>query len=240
MALLLNKIYMKTEEENLMKIPLANSSWDSISNYALTHNGYEHKANLADFANEASVQFCKNKEILGSYTITDLRDCLFFEQRRFRFYVWAPQGEDLEYIKALVHEIREKTIESILGSRNIYKPMIELFIGGYAGKNHKLVSDGNMVFFYKEDTPLWREENKRIFIPSQKKWETFWSFIDSIVLQWNLEYLNSGVCDGTQWELTLNRGKLQMKYFGSNAFPEDFGEFLKTVSMNLIGGLKIY
>lgn len=231
---------MNIEKQKLTKIPLANSSWGSLSTYALTHNGYEHNANLADFANKTSVKFYEKKEIPTSHTIEQLRDCLFFEQRRFRFYGSAPQGNDLEYIKALVHEIREKTIESIIDSRNINKPMIELFVGGYSGKNHKIVSDGNMVFFYKEDTPQWREENKRIFIPSKKKWEKFWCFINSVVLQWNLEYLNSSVCDGTQWELTLNKGKLQMKYCGSNAFPENYKEFLKTVSTNLIGGLKIY
>lgn len=231
---------METDKQKLKAIPHPNSSWDKISNYALTHNGYEHNPNVAGFANTLSVYFYEKKEIPFSYTIDDLKDCLFYEQRRFRHYGWAPEGEDLKYIQALLSEIRDKTIELIMGARNIKQPMIELFIGGYGGINHRIVSDGRIVFFYKEEFLVWNEVNKKVFLPSENKWKTFWQFIESIVLQWSLEYMNSDVCDGTQWELSINRDKIQMTYSGSNAFPENFDAFLKTVSKNLIGGLKIY
>ena len=117
--------------------------------------------------------------------------------------------------------------------------MLELFIGGYGGINYKVISDGKIVFFYKAKALEWNDRNKRVFLPSTKKWTEFWNFIETNVIQWSIEYMNSDVCDGTQWEFAINKEKIRMKYSGSNAFPENFDEFLKTVSKNLINGLKI-
>lgn len=106
---------MKTVKQTLKEIPLPNASWERISIYALIHNGYTHNTDLANFANSVSVYFSDKKEIPEPLEICDLKDCLFYEQRRFRHFGYAPTGEDFEYIKALISGIRKRIIEKVLG-----------------------------------------------------------------------------------------------------------------------------
>lgn len=108
---------MKTVKQKLKEIPLPNASWERISKYALIHNGYTHNTDLANFANSVSIYFSNKKEIPDPFDIGDLKDCLFYEQRRFRHFGYAPSGEDFEYIKALMSGIRKRTIESLIGNR---------------------------------------------------------------------------------------------------------------------------
>ena len=83
-------------ELNLSQIPSPESDYDIIEKFALTFNGYEIP-NCADIANSRSAQ-----------TLTEYRASLFFEQRRYRHFGYAPTGEDLEYIKSLVQAIQSK------------------------------------------------------------------------------------------------------------------------------------
>ena len=39
-------------------------------------------------------------------SLTDLRTCLFFEQRRWRHFGEDPEGEDMAYIREVVEKIR--------------------------------------------------------------------------------------------------------------------------------------
>ena len=80
-----------------------------VQEFALTFNGYEYSgsfdgcAELADKSAEGYHAFRRLPEGLS-----ELRACLFFEQRRWRYVQEDPTGEDLEYVKALVEAIREK------------------------------------------------------------------------------------------------------------------------------------
>ena len=103
-----SKIVKIKNEPN--RIPSPKASWEVISQYALMHNGYESKKNLAEFANTTNAYYAENKAIPTGYSLNDLKDCLFFEQRRFYHYGWAPDADDMQYIKLLVQNILEKSI----------------------------------------------------------------------------------------------------------------------------------
>jgi hypothetical protein len=85
---------------SLANVPGPDASWYEIGDFALTYNGYEE---CGSFERCAEIANARQNESLD-----DLRACLFFEQRRFRHSGWPPEGEDLEYIRGLVKQIRER------------------------------------------------------------------------------------------------------------------------------------
>lgn len=46
------------------------------------------------------------------------------------------------------------------------------------------------------------------------------------IFSWEKNYFNAGICDGTQWELTLKHGRKSYRGVGSNAYPENWARFL--------------
>lgn len=96
-------------------VPDAEASWTDVSEFALTFDGYEVYDNaerLGEFANHTIEQWKRTGEI--PQNLTDLRACLFFEQRRFRHFGDIPEGSDMVYLRALVEAIREH----VTGSAN--------------------------------------------------------------------------------------------------------------------------
>jgi len=83
-------------ELNAEMIPLPMSSYADISEFAITFYGYD-LPNCAELANSRT-----------AVTLSELRAVLFFEQRRFRHFGYYPEGEDLEYIRTIIQEIRVK------------------------------------------------------------------------------------------------------------------------------------
>jgi hypothetical protein len=81
-------------------IPVSNSEWDVIQRFALTFNGYSSHGSF-----EACGKIANERR---GATLTDLRTCLFFEQRRWRHFGYAPKSDDLAYIRGIVDRIREK------------------------------------------------------------------------------------------------------------------------------------
>ena len=83
-------------------IPAPEAEWPDIWTFALSFNGYEHWGSFevcGAIANERRHQ-----------TLTDLRTCLFFEQRRWRHFGEYPDGEDALYIRNIVREIRTRIL----------------------------------------------------------------------------------------------------------------------------------
>ena len=60
----------------------------------------------AEIANESSAVY-RDRGVLP-LTLTELRTCLFFEQRRWRHYGYDPGEEDMVYLAALMDGIRSK------------------------------------------------------------------------------------------------------------------------------------
>lgn len=83
--------------------------WSVIAHFALTFDGYGHWGSFdkcGDIANAAAERYQKTGQLPES--LTNLRTCLFFEQRRWRHFDESPRGDDLRYIHAVVEAIREK------------------------------------------------------------------------------------------------------------------------------------
>jgi hypothetical protein len=96
------------EKLEMTDVPDATAPWPEIEMFALTFDGYrafpfEECANLA---NKVMEEFSKNAKILEKLTLTELRACLFFEQRRCRHCDEVPDAGGMIYIGALLNLIR--------------------------------------------------------------------------------------------------------------------------------------
>jgi hypothetical protein len=82
------------------RIPSQEAPWSEIVKFAHTFDGDRHwgsRTACAKIANERRHE-----------TLTDLRTCLFFEQRRWNHYGRAPDLLAMDYIRDLLREIRER------------------------------------------------------------------------------------------------------------------------------------
>ena len=96
------------EELRLEKLPPQNASWDCIQRFALTFDGYRY---CGPFDRCAEIANARRHE-----TVTDLRTCLYFEQRRWRHFGYAPEGDALRYLRYLVEQIRARVREADTGA----------------------------------------------------------------------------------------------------------------------------
>lgn len=85
---------------SLDAIPAADGSIEDIGRFGGCFNGYEH---WGSFERCAEIANAERHE-----TLTDLRTCLFFEQRRWRHYGDFPDEEAQAYWRTLVKKIRAK------------------------------------------------------------------------------------------------------------------------------------
>lgn len=87
-------------------------TWNAIQRYALRVNGYEAAGSAercADIANELLARYEQEGAGIIETTSTDhLRWSLFFEQRRWRHYGWAPDERAMEYILNIVATLRRR------------------------------------------------------------------------------------------------------------------------------------
>ena len=94
--------------------------------------------------------------------------------------------------------------------------------GRFGSDNYKIYNNGIDVIIEINHHRINHEEfNRQI---SSEQWEEFWRVIDEIdAWQWDKDYFNEGVLDGTQWELVIDRkGKRRRRIFGSNDYPPNF------------------
>lgn len=83
-------------------IPTPDDGWQQICDFALTFDGY---AACGNFEKCADIANARRNE-----TLTDLRTCLFFEQRRWRHFAEIPDEKSMEYIRRLIQAIRAKVL----------------------------------------------------------------------------------------------------------------------------------
>jgi hypothetical protein len=81
-------------------LPGPQADWSTIGAFALTFDAY---VVLGSFEACAEIANARNSE-----TLTDLRTCLFFEQRRWRHFGEEPDSSSMEYIHGIVEKIRIK------------------------------------------------------------------------------------------------------------------------------------
>ena len=90
-------------------VPAVNAGWSEIGEFALTFNGYAHWGSMEKCV-EVAKQWGSAWQTHATLpeTLTNLRTCLFFEQRRLRFSGYSPDEQEMVYIHALVEMIRLK------------------------------------------------------------------------------------------------------------------------------------
>ena len=90
----------------LEDVPSLDATWSEIAEFALTFNGYEE---WGSFEKCAEIANARRQD-----SLTDLRTCLFFEQRRWRHFGEDPDDETLAYLRNLVEKVR-----SYVSARNM-------------------------------------------------------------------------------------------------------------------------
>jgi hypothetical protein len=86
----------------LSDVPPPDASWRQIVKFALTFDGYEHNGSFDKCAAIANSR--QNR------TLSDLRTCLFFEQRRSHHSGEIPDDESMAYIRTVIQKIRAKVV----------------------------------------------------------------------------------------------------------------------------------
>ena len=84
----------------LSLIPDPDSEWTAVWDFAHTFDGYSHWGS----AHACGVVANERRNT----TLTDLRTCLFFEQRRYNHFGKNPDGEDAQYIRDVVRQIGQR------------------------------------------------------------------------------------------------------------------------------------
>ena len=91
---------IRNELLTLRDIPQPDASWSEILDFALTFDGYDYWGTFERCAEVAAAR--------AHGTITGLRTCLFFEQRRWRNGdEMPPNKKTLKYWQSLVKRIRK-------------------------------------------------------------------------------------------------------------------------------------
>lgn len=87
----------------LARIPLPSATWEEISVFALTFDGYRENG-----SNEKCAEIANERR---HNSLSDLRTCLFFEQRRWHHFGDDPDAEAMAYIKSLLRQIWDMVVE---------------------------------------------------------------------------------------------------------------------------------
>jgi hypothetical protein len=92
-------------------IPAIDALWPEIFTFALTFDGYVALGGngpCADLANGTEQQYLRTGSLPPDLDLTQLRSCLFFEQRRWHHFGDTPHDEARRYFGALLDAIRER------------------------------------------------------------------------------------------------------------------------------------
>lgn len=87
-------------------IPAPEADWSEIGTFALTFHGYEACGSFEECARVANAA--------RPSTLSELRTCPFFEQRRWRHLGDEPDDESLDSIRGLVERIGAKFVSGEL------------------------------------------------------------------------------------------------------------------------------
>ncbi len=88
------------------RVPSVHAEYKIIAEFALTFDGYERFEKVADFSNNTLARCQADRDCLKKLTLTELRACLFYEQRRYRHMDEEPENGDREYMNELLDAIR--------------------------------------------------------------------------------------------------------------------------------------
>ena len=100
----------------------------------------------------------------------------------------------------------------------------DFYLGGY-GRDHsyRLVLNNTSLSISDYLGIFIPELDKVVSVDDNLDWNNLIEFLKSC--SWKRRY-DSDVMDGTQWELKANGNSIRINSYGSNAYPDNFDEFL--------------
>jgi len=90
-------------ELDITAVPRRGESWDAVSDFALSYDGYAYWEDLATLAGRVLQRWTRRRSLPA--TLDELRGCLFYEQRRWNHFGEEPTGRSAEYMWAMVEAI---------------------------------------------------------------------------------------------------------------------------------------
>jgi hypothetical protein len=90
-------------ELDITAVPQRGESWDAVSDFALSYDGYAYWDDLAALAGSVLQRWTRRRSLPD--TLDELRGCLFYEQRRWHHFGEEPTGRSAEYMWAMVNAI---------------------------------------------------------------------------------------------------------------------------------------
>jgi hypothetical protein len=102
------------------EIPRRVDSWDAVSDFALSYDGYEYWDDLPELARRVLQRWTRSRALPG--TLDELRGCLFYEQRRWHHFGEDPTGRSAEYMRAVIDAIRAIAVAAMPSTGRIADP----------------------------------------------------------------------------------------------------------------------
>ena len=117
----------------------------------------------------------------------------------------------------------------------------EAVIGGHFGPTYRAEGLGDSLSYQHsndgEVVPL-EPGDDNLIAPTPQQWAAFEKSLNRIkVWEWDKEYQDYSILDGTSWHVEIQWGERSVAACGSNAFPDTFGSFLRALR-KLLGGRK--
>lgn len=97
---------ISNEDLKLGDIPTDALNWDHFVRFAQTFNGYEATGSFRDAAQIANQHHLANGRD-RTWSLVELRICLFFEYRRWNHFGRPRGADDISYQNFLISEIRK-------------------------------------------------------------------------------------------------------------------------------------
>jgi len=101
-------------------VPRRGETWDTVSDFALSYDGYGYWDDLPALASRVLQQWTRRRALPS--TLDELRGCLFYEQRRWHHFGEEPSGRSAEYMWALVDAIAALAVPLGSTTRRIPDP----------------------------------------------------------------------------------------------------------------------
>lgn len=114
----------------------------------------------------------------------------------------------------------------------------DFYLGGY-GRDHSyriVLHNDNLVISDYIGIPM-PEHNEKVSVVMNEDWDRVVEFLTRC--RWKRKY-DSGILDGTQFEIKAKGDAININSYGSNAYPDDFDEFLALLnSVVRVAGVEI-
>jgi len=92
--------YISNEALTLDMIPASDASWHDIALFSLTFSGYRKTGSFNRCTEVAYSRSCE--------TLSEIRACLYFEQRRWTCLRAHPDRDTMAFVHGLLERMREK------------------------------------------------------------------------------------------------------------------------------------